>query len=70
MLGALLVETPEGMRFRLGTGFTTIERQNPPPVGATITYKHQGKTSSGIPRFAVYLRPRNDEPPGPQPNKD
>jgi len=58
-LGALLVELPNGVRFSIGTGFSDAERENPPPVGATITFKYQGYTNSGIPRFASYLRVRD-----------
>ena len=60
MLGALLVETPEGIRFRLGTGFSDEERRNPPPLGATVTYKHHGRTRNGVPRFASFLRIRDE----------
>ena len=56
MLGALLLEMPDGRRFRLGTGFTDAQRRNPPPLGATVTYKHHGNTSTGLPRFASFLR--------------
>lgn len=59
MLGSLLVETPDGKRFKLGSGFSDQERQQPPPIGAIITYKHYGKTRNGIPRFASFLRIRN-----------
>lgn len=55
-LGALLVETPDGKLFRLGTGFTDAERHNPPPVGAWVTYRYRGHHASGLPRFASYLR--------------
>ena len=55
MLGALLVETPQGIRFRIGTGFSDKERANPPPVDSYITYKFFGRTSKGIPRFASYM---------------
>ena len=58
MLGSLVVEMPDGRRFRLGTGFSDEMRRRPPPVGTTITYKHYGKTSNGIPRFASFLRIR------------
>ena len=58
MLGSLLVEMPDGRRFKLGTGFSDEMRGNPPPVGTTVTYKHYGKTRSGIPRFASFLRTR------------
>ena len=60
MLGALLVETPEGLRFRLGTGFSDEERRNPPPLGATVTYRHHGRTRNGVPRFASFLRIRDE----------
>ncbi len=58
-LGALLVELPNGMQFAIGTGFSDAERDNPPPIGSTITFKHQGFTASGIPRFASFLRRRD-----------
>ena len=58
MLGSLLVEMPDGRRFKLGTGFSDEMRRRPPPVGATVTYKHYGKTRNGIPRFASFLRVR------------
>ena len=58
MLGSLLVELPDGRRFKLGTGFSDEDRRHPPPVGATVTYKYYGMTANGIPRFASYLRVR------------
>ena len=60
MLGSLLVETPDGLRFRLGTGFSDDERRRPPAVGATVTYRHYGTTEAGIPRFASFLRVREE----------
>ena len=60
MLGALVVETPHGQRFRLGTGFSDEERRAPPPLGATVTYRYYGKTRRGVPRFASFLRIRNE----------
>ena len=63
MLGALLLEMPDGRRFRVGTGFTDEQRRKPPPLGATITYKHHGHTSTGLPRFASFLRVRDEHPP-------
>ena len=61
MLGALLVEMPDGRRFRLGTGFSDAERRRPPPIGATVTYRYYGTTRNGIPRFASFLRVRAPE---------
>ncbi len=59
-LGALVVETPEGQRFKLGGGFTDADREDPPPVGAWVTYRYNGKNPSGLPRFARFLRVRPD----------
>lgn len=62
-LGALLVETADGKRFRLGSGFTDAQRANPPPIGSWVTYRHRGvHASSGLPRFASFVRVRDDEP--------
>lgn len=58
-LGALTVQTPDGRRFRLGTGFSDAERQTPPPVGAVVTYTYRGFTEAGLPRFASFLRVRH-----------
>lgn len=60
MLGALLVERDDGLRFRVGTGFTDEQRRNPPPIGSWITYAYNGFTVSGIPRFARFIRVRNE----------
>lgn len=60
-LGALLVEMPDGRRFRIGTGFSDKQREEPPPVGSTVTYRYRALTEKGLPRFASYLRLR-DEP--------
>jgi DNA ligase 1 len=59
MLGALIVECPDGLQFHLGSGFTDRQRSNPPPLGARITYTHQGVTARGVPRFARFLRVRD-----------
>jgi DNA ligase 1 len=59
-MGALLVETKDGVRFKLGTGFSDAIRANPPPVGAMVTYTYRDVTPNGKPRFASFLRIRND----------
>ncbi|MFO7994425.1 MAG: DNA ligase [Marinobacter sp.] len=64
MLGSLQVERNDGRQFRIGTGFSDEQRENPPPVGTIITYRHYGYTSTGLPRFASFMRVRNDEPVG------
>lgn len=57
-LGAILVQTKEGITFKIGSGFSDKERQNPPPIGSTITYRYTGKTKNNIPRFASFMRVR------------
>ncbi|MBK1717127.1 DNA ligase [Thiocystis violacea] len=61
MLGALVVEEPDGPRFRIGTGFSDAERRSPPPIGSTVTFRYQGRTSAGIPRFASFERVRETD---------
>ncbi len=58
MLGALRVKNQQGIEFSIGTGFTDVERANPPPIGSIITYKYHGFTKNGVPRFASFLRIR------------
>jgi DNA ligase-1 len=60
MMGALRVRSAQGKVFLIGTGFTDQVRKNPPPVGATITYTYRGFTKTGLPRFASYLRLREE----------
>ncbi len=62
-MGALLVQGVseiqlKGRQFRIGTGFSDQERETPPAVGSIITYRFQGYTKSGLPRFPVFLRER------------
>ena len=58
MVGALIVRTPEGLEFAIGSGLTDALRQTPPAIGTEITYRYNGYTSNGIPRFARFLRVR------------
>jgi DNA ligase-1 len=65
VLGALLVEMPgaagkPGQRFRLGTGFSDEQRRSPPALGSTVSYRFRGLNDSGIPRFASFMRVRED----------
>ena len=57
-MGSLLVRDANGQEFRLGTGFTDAQRMNPPAIGTLVTYKYQGLTNKGLPRFASFLRIR------------
>ncbi len=57
-MGAILVKTEDGTVFKIGSGFSDQERENPPAIGTTITYQYTGKTKNGIPRFASFMRIR------------
>ncbi len=58
-LGALMVETPQGRRFKLGTGLSDSQRREAPVPGSWVVYRFRGHTASGIPRFASFLRVRD-----------
>lgn len=60
-LGALLVEAQDGIRFKLGTGFSDAQRENPPAIGSLVTYTYRDKTKNGKPKFASFLRVRNEK---------
>jgi DNA ligase-1 len=62
-LGALLVELADGTRFAVGTGLTDADRDRPPPVGTTITFRYQELTDRGVPRFPVFGGIRADAAP-------
>jgi DNA ligase-1 len=61
-LGSLKVELLSGLTFKIGTGFTDKQRENPPPIGSTVTFKYIGKTARGVPKFASFLRVRKPPP--------
>ncbi|WP_423187558.1 DNA ligase [Alishewanella sp. d11] len=58
MVGALIVRTADGREFAIGSGLTDLLRQNPPAQGTVVTYRYNGYTNNGIPRFARFLRVR------------
>lgn len=60
-LGALQVETPAGLRFRIGSGLSDRQRENPPPIGTLISYRYNGLTQKGLPRFPRFLRVHPEE---------
>ena len=62
-MGAVQVRTADGRQFRIGSGFTDAQRGDPPPVGTWLTYRYNGLTSTGLPRFASFVRVRDELPP-------
>jgi DNA ligase-1 len=59
-LGVILVALDDGTQFKIGSGFSDAEREDPPSIGEVVTFKYYGKHSSGIPRFPSFLRLRRD----------
>lgn len=57
-LGALRVRDATGRTFQIGTGFSDAQRAAPPAPGQRITFAYRGRTESGLPRFASFLRER------------
>ena len=53
-------EPKEGTIFKIGSGLSDKNRQDPPKIGSIITYKFQNLTSNGKPRFPIFLRVRED----------
>jgi DNA ligase 1 len=58
-MGALQVQLRNGTQFSVGTGFSDAQRDHPPAIGSTITFRYQELTDGGVPRFPSYvgLRP-------------
>ena len=59
-LGALICQLPDGVRFNVGTGFSDAEREEPPAIGAVITFRYQELSNDGVPRFPSYVGERVD----------
>ena len=58
MMGAIRVywKGKKHLKFKIGSGFDKHLRMNPPKIGSTVTFKYQGLTDDGIPRFPIFLR--------------
>jgi DNA ligase-1 len=61
-LGALLVRLSDGTEFAIGTGFSDRERETPPAIGATVTFRYQELSEAGVPRFPSWVGVRLDAP--------
>jgi DNA ligase 1 len=60
LTGSLLVELENGIRFKIGSGFKTKDKLSPPRIGSIVTFKHYGFNKNGVPKFASFLRVRDD----------
>lgn len=56
MCGAILVREKDGTEFKIGSGFDDAQRKHPPKVGAVVTFKFQGRSKAGVPRFPIFMR--------------
>ena len=56
MCGAIQVREKSGMEFKIGSGFNDAQRRKPPKIGAVVTFKFQGRSNAGKPRFPIFLR--------------
>lgn len=61
-IGALRVRDDQGRVFSVGSGLDAGGRMQPPPPGTRISYRYNGRTANGLPRFPRLLRVRADEP--------
>ena len=60
MLGSLHVELENGVRFYIGSGFSDAQRREPPAIGKMVSFKYFGFTNKGKPKFASFIRERED----------
>jgi len=60
MMGSLTLKLENGHIFKVGSGFTDQLRKSPPKVGSVITFKYYGFTKNRTPKFASFLRIRQD----------
>lgn len=61
LVGALIIELENGDKIKLGSGLSDELRSTPPAIGSKVTYRYNGFTKYGKPRFARFLRQRKEE---------
>jgi len=69
-VGALICEIIDGQfphlthsqerMIKIGSGLSDADRRSPPEEGQIVTFQYMGLTKNGLPRFAVFLRVRDD----------
>ncbi|MCK7594653.1 DNA ligase [Pseudomarimonas salicorniae] len=60
LVGALVLRLDNGRLLRVGSGLADADRRTPPPLGSRVTFRYSGHTATGLPRFARYLRVREE----------
>jgi DNA ligase-1 len=59
-VGSIKCKLEDGKILYIGSGLSDAKRTNPPKIGSVITFRYQGLTKAGFPRFPVYLRVREE----------
>ena len=60
-VGSFTCKQENGQVVNIGSGLSDKFRKNPPAIGTKITFKYNGLTKNGKPRFPVYMRVREDK---------
>lgn len=60
LMGSVDCEMLNGIKLKIGSGFSDKNRANPPKIGEVITFKYEQLNKNGVPKFARYLRVRID----------
>jgi hypothetical protein len=60
MMGKIKCILPNGVEFKIGSGFSDAQRKKPPKINSVVTFKYQEMSDHGHPRFPVFLRERGD----------
>ncbi|KAK1932214.1 DNA ligase [Phytophthora citrophthora] len=55
MVGALRCRMASGKMFKVASGLSDEQRENPPAIGSIIVYKCQELTNANVPRFPVFV---------------
>jgi DNA ligase-1 len=55
-MGSLRCQLKNRSIVNIGSGFSDIERENPPKIGTQITFKYYGLTKQGNFKYPVFLR--------------
>ncbi len=59
LMGSVTCKMDNNVTFKIGSGFSDKQRENPPAIGSLITFKYKEMTKYGKPRFPVFLRVRD-----------
>lgn len=60
LTGSLFVKWKDEKSFYIGSGLSDKERKIPPPIGSVITFRFNGLTHNGLPRFVRFSHLREE----------